>query len=97
MSGKIVLDLMGWDDGQLLYTKGHHDPAEFCEVATRVYGGTLISTTDVYQTYARWCGVFEDGKHRGNYLDYPVKPGRGAFPITYAEEFYCPELDDYMI
>lgn len=86
----IKLELRHWDDGAVIWTKGHHAVEEFCDAAGRAYEDTVdILPGSVRQDYARLCGVFEDGKFLGHYLEYPVQPKRGAFPITYTEGFDC--------
>lgn len=97
MSEKIKLELRYWDDGGVVWTKGQHTVEDFCDTAHRVFGDIDIPPGSVRNAYARLCGVFEDGAFAGHYLDYPVEPKRGAFLITYTEEFECADdvFDEY--
>ena len=92
-NAKPIFDYQIYDDGSaIFFAKGEYSEGEFCNAAQNAYGGTEVDPRDVHHGYARWCGMFEDGRYIGRYLDYPVKPKRGAFMITYATRFHCPDL-----
>jgi hypothetical protein len=67
------------------YTKGHHDLEKFLKRVNHDYGESL---TVAKHCYGRCVPARdEDGKHNpGRFMFITTdKPGRGAFPCTYAE------------
>jgi len=73
------------DDGgiALYYSKGHHDPVEFAAEALKEQD-VIIDPQKVMQKYMRWemCPSGNGPCHSGNISNCP---GRGKFPVTYAE------------
>jgi len=65
------------DDGW--FSKGHHDPAQFCADAER-YWGYRFHPQDVTH---EWWRCVPDSTGEYTYLYWPAKPhSRGAFPVT---------------
>lgn len=80
-----------WDiqtlDGEVIFSPGTFTQVEFAAQCLDHDDGYEVLPADVSYCHARWIPVWEDGEFAGHYLDYPVKPSRGAFPITFAERF----------
>lgn len=77
------------DDGNHMgiYSKGHHDPIEFCKEATieaELDEGEFFDPLKVRQLYGRWeMMTGPDGPIQ--VLAEHYETGRGIFPITYID------------
>lgn len=80
-----------WDiqvlGGEVIFTPGTFNQDAFAAQCLKHDDGYEVQPRDVSYSIARWIPVWENGEYAGHYLDYPVAPKRGAFPITFAETF----------
>lgn len=98
MTKKIAFDLQYYEDWRCVYVNDWRAPEDFRAQAAEIFPGMVVAVGSVHMCFARWTPYWDwengNGEYGGQYLAYPVKPGRGAFEITYSENFTCEELDD---
>lgn len=97
-----------WDihaEPNFIYTTGHFDPQAFVDKCAEWDDCYTVRVEDVKHCHARWIPVWgSDYDSNGNFymipgdgleLHFPYPAKRGAFPITYAEDWhYADESED---
>ena len=86
MTKKKYRDVYVVEDS-LIYMQGDWTAQEFVEACKAWDDGYIVRLIDVHHCYARSVPFWEGGEYQYNYIDLYRAKDRGAFLITFAEEF----------